>query len=83
MMAFTLSTPTLKRKRLYYNPEDDLVLLREVAGHNPYEDGGRWDTIEKNVQETTGKAFKKRSLQDRVTNLAEKYQKRMEEDQFK
>lgn len=72
-----------KKKRLFYTPEDDLHLLREVAGQNPYDDPERWPKIRENVLEATGKEFSLRSLKERVALLAERFATKAAADEYK
>lgn len=73
----------LKKKRNFYSGNDDFILLREIAGQNPYEDPSRWIFIEHNVREATCKDFSKRSMQDRAKILVERFEKKAKEDLFK
>ncbi|XP_044746591.1 uncharacterized protein LOC123308108 [Coccinella septempunctata] len=56
----------LTPKRLRFSSDDDLALLREFLNNNPLKDAEKWETIQKNVFEITGKNFKVRTLKDHV-----------------
>lgn len=72
-----------KRKRLFYTADDDLLLLREVVGLNPFENRSRWSLIQKNIEKATGKDFKEKGLRDRVSLLVEKFEEKKKSEEFK
>ncbi|CAG9773222.1 unnamed protein product [Ceutorhynchus assimilis] len=56
-----------KRQRL--TDHDDLVLLREVLGLDPFEDSALWLTIQEHICSMTGKTFNVRTLRCRLELL--------------
>ena len=72
-----------QKRRFFFSPEDDLHMLREVVGQNPYEDPNRWTLIQRNILQITGKCISVRTLKDRVKNLVNKYINREKVQQFK
>lgn len=71
------------KKRVHFTNDDDLHLLREVAGQNPYEEPSRWGLIQRNISQVTGKLITERSIKDRVQNLLAKFAEKIEKDEFK
>lgn len=69
-------------KRVYFNNEDDLYLLREVVGQNPYEDNNRWNVIQINIAQIVGKFISVRTLKERVKTLVNKYREKDRTLQF-
>lgn len=61
----TQSTP----KRLRFNADDDLCLLREVVRENPLRDSEKWSTVQQNMQSAVGKEFQIRTLKQHVEIL--------------
>lgn len=43
-----------KRTTVRFNIIDDIVLLKEVIAHNPFEDLSRWDVLHESVVKATG-----------------------------
>ncbi|KAK5648197.1 hypothetical protein RI129_003089 [Pyrocoelia pectoralis] len=70
-------------KRTYFSTEDDLMILREVLGQNPYEDSNRWNFIHLNILQITGKSITTRALQDRVKILVNQYLNKEKKQQIK
>lgn len=58
-------------KRLRFNSDDDLALLRQFVTENPLEDAEKWGNIQKNVAEITGKLFSIRTLKDHLHLILE------------
>ncbi|CAG9762724.1 unnamed protein product [Ceutorhynchus assimilis] len=81
--AGLLSFAMDKRKRLFYTSDDDLLVLREVVGLNPFENRSRWSLIQKNIEKATGKDFKEKGLRDRVSLLVEKFEEKRRMEEFK
>lgn len=71
------------KKRIYFSSDDDIHLLREVVGQNPFEDSNRWNLIQANIIQITGKSINIRTLKDRVKNLVTKYLGKEKVQQFK
>jgi hypothetical protein len=46
-------------KRLRFNADDDLCLLREVVRENPLRDPDKWETIKKNISSAVNITFNK------------------------
>ncbi|CAG9760270.1 unnamed protein product [Ceutorhynchus assimilis] len=57
------------RKRQRFTDHDDLVLLREVLSHNPFENPALWHVIQENVSSLTGKTFVIRTLREHLERL--------------
>ena len=60
--------PTLK-KRLRFGDFDDIILLREVLGLNPFENPNEWVVIQEHVFLITQKKFMIRTLKDHLERL--------------
>ncbi|KAL0112889.1 hypothetical protein PUN28_012266 [Cardiocondyla obscurior] len=58
-----------KPERLRFTILDDLVLLREVAKLNPYEESDRWKTVAERVVNATQKNFSLRCVKEHVDHL--------------
>lgn len=65
-----------ERKKFHFTKEVDLYLAREVVGQNPYEDQKRWNLIQINIMQITGKNILVRTLKERIRNLVSKFQKK-------
>nr|CAH7732538.1 unnamed protein product [Callosobruchus chinensis] len=63
-------------RRLRFGSDDDVLLLKEFISHNPLEDPVRWETIQQNISNSTGKDFKIRTLKDHVQLLLETFRKK-------
>ncbi|CAH1183041.1 unnamed protein product [Ceutorhynchus assimilis] len=57
------------KKRQRFSGHDDLVLLREVLSHNPFENPALWQVIQENVSSLTGKTFVIRTLREHLERL--------------
>ncbi|XP_072383179.1 uncharacterized protein [Diabrotica undecimpunctata] len=57
------------KKRQRFSDHDDLTLLREVLGHNPFVDQTGWNVIQENLFSVTGKQFSIRTLKDHLERL--------------
>ncbi|XP_050513907.1 uncharacterized protein LOC126889568 [Diabrotica virgifera virgifera] len=57
------------RKRQRFSDHDDLTLLREVLGNNPFVDPNAWNVIQENLCSVTGKQFSTRTLKDHLDRL--------------
>jgi hypothetical protein len=44
-------------KRLRFNADDELCLLREVVRENPLQDTDKWETIKKNISSPANITF--------------------------
>jgi hypothetical protein len=55
--------------RLRFTTEDDLILLRDVVGHNPFEEPSKWKQIHTNLLCVSGKNFTVRSVREHVEHL--------------
>lgn len=64
-----LSGPMAKPERLRFTILDDLILLREVSGQNPYEESDRWKTVAERVVKATQKNFSLRCVKEHVDHL--------------
>ncbi|CAG9840698.1 unnamed protein product [Diabrotica balteata] len=58
-----------KKKRLRFRDEDDLALLREVVGLNPFENPQLWVVIQEHIFSATGKKFLIKTLKDHLDLL--------------
>lgn len=58
-----------KPERLRFTILDDLILLREVSGQNPYEESDRWKTVAERVVRETQKNFSLRCVKEHVDHL--------------
>ncbi|KAG5891339.1 hypothetical protein JTB14_034407 [Gonioctena quinquepunctata] len=54
------------KKRMRFREEDDIALLREVAGQNSFSNSGVWDVIREHVFLLTAKNFSVKSLKDHL-----------------
>lgn len=63
----------LNKSRFRFNDDYDLHLAREVVGQNPYEEPKRWNLINVNMIQVTGKSVSVRTLKERIQNLVKKY----------
>lgn len=70
-------------KRMFFTREDDLLLAQEVVGQNPYEDGKRWNIIQCNILQITGKSISVRTIKERTSNLINKFQKKERKQELK
>jgi hypothetical protein len=59
----------VKKTRLRFSDTDDLALLREVLGQNPFIDSRRWSEVASNMTLLTGKTFKEKTLRDHLNLL--------------
>lgn len=59
----------IKRGRLRFKVEDDVVVLKTVLNENPFEDSTRWRRVHLAVCKSTGKAFTLRTIRDHVELL--------------
>uniref|UniRef100_A0A6P7GBX1 Uncharacterized protein LOC114337858 n=1 Tax=Diabrotica virgifera virgifera TaxID=50390 RepID=A0A6P7GBX1_DIAVI len=57
------------KKRQRFSDHDDLTLLREVLGNNPFVDPNAWNIIYKNLCSVTGKQVSIRTLKDHLDRL--------------
>lgn len=64
-----------KIERVRFNINDDLILLRQVLGTNPYERRCNWTTIHENINTITGKKFTLRAIREHVDHLVKLYKK--------
>ncbi|CAG9773544.1 unnamed protein product [Ceutorhynchus assimilis] len=64
---------SLFKARFRFTEEDDVHLLREVLGLNPYEDHSRWTIIQVNMIQIIGNSLSIRTLRERVQNLIKKF----------
>lgn len=67
MEMVQLAVPT--KKRLRFRDEDDIVLLREVAGQNPFLNVDAWEIIQSNVFMHSSKEFSLKTLKDHLDLL--------------
>ncbi|XP_012231480.1 putative uncharacterized protein DDB_G0271982 [Linepithema humile] len=58
-----------KPERLRFTILDDLILLREVSGQNPYEESDRWKIVAERVANATQKNFSLRCVKEHVDHL--------------
>ncbi|EFN86835.1 uncharacterized protein LOC105181052 [Harpegnathos saltator] len=58
-----------KPERLRFTILDDLILLREVSGQNPYEESDRWKIVAERVVKATQKNFSLRCVKEHVDHL--------------
>ncbi|GIX84005.1 uncharacterized protein CDAR_270301, partial [Caerostris darwini] len=63
----------MSNKRVRYNVQDDLIILREIVAVNPYGDSARWTSIQESVCKTTNKIFSTRSVKDHAERLVKLY----------
>ncbi|CAH1099372.1 unnamed protein product [Psylliodes chrysocephalus] len=59
----------IKRSRLRIKKEDDICLIREVAGHNPFLNSKLWTKVKENVNLLCEKNFLLKTLKDHVDLL--------------
>uniref|UniRef100_A0A6P7GRH1 Uncharacterized protein LOC114339912 n=1 Tax=Diabrotica virgifera virgifera TaxID=50390 RepID=A0A6P7GRH1_DIAVI len=79
-----MNTDLLKKaKRLRFTSEDDLLLIRQVRGVNPYFNHERWGDIQESVCEQTGKRFSIRCIKEHVENLINSWIKKERIDKAK
>ncbi|CAH1111658.1 unnamed protein product [Psylliodes chrysocephalus] len=64
-----------KGKRQHFSISEDLYLLREVVGLNPFEDKLRWQIILSKMVSHTQKSFTLRTIKDHVDHLIKLFQK--------
>ncbi|XP_024085015.1 uncharacterized protein LOC106662404 [Cimex lectularius] len=64
---------TTENRRLRFTAADDVALLREVVGSNPFEDPTAWSEIGREVNSTTNKNFTLRCLKEHVEHLIKLY----------
>uniref|UniRef100_A0A6P7FHD6 Uncharacterized protein LOC114330364 isoform X2 n=1 Tax=Diabrotica virgifera virgifera TaxID=50390 RepID=A0A6P7FHD6_DIAVI len=57
------------KKRLRFREEDDLYLLQEVAGQNPFENPFIWESIKANIYSLSQKDFSIKTLKDHLDLL--------------
>lgn len=57
------------KKRLRFSEEDDLNLLREVAGQNPFENPTIWGSIQESIFVLSQKDFSIKTLKDHLDLL--------------
>lgn len=57
------------KKRLRFNEHDDLTLLHEVLGQNPFENPAVWAIIQENMLSVTKKNFSIRTLKEHLELL--------------
>uniref|UniRef100_A0A0A9ZHZ0 Myb-related transcription factor, partner of profilin n=1 Tax=Lygus hesperus TaxID=30085 RepID=A0A0A9ZHZ0_LYGHE len=60
------------RRKVKFEAEDDLFLLKEVAAENPFEDGAKWKGIANKMKAVIAKRFSARNLRERVNHLLSK-----------
>jgi hypothetical protein len=60
-------------KRLRFNADDDLCLLRKVVRENPLQDPDKWETIKKNILLAVTKDFQIRTLKQHLQILLDTY----------
>lgn len=60
---------SLKKKKVRFSEEMDLLLLREVLGQNPFEDYSKWILIQQALQAVLNLEISVRTLKDRLTLL--------------
>lgn len=65
----------MEKQRLRFNVYDDLVLLKEVLKHNPFENVWKWSEIKDTVSSVTGKDFSLRCIKDHLNLLLDIYLK--------
>ncbi|CAN7941985.1 unnamed protein product [Ixodes hexagonus] len=56
-------------KKLRFTFQEDLWLLREVLGSNPYEDSARWTLITDALNRVSGQTFTSRAVRERTERL--------------
>ncbi|VEN48652.1 unnamed protein product [Callosobruchus maculatus] len=54
------------RKRLRFSERDDIVLLREVLGQNPFENPVSWAIVQENMKSLTRKNFSVRTIKEHL-----------------
>lgn len=69
-------------KRIHFNSEDDLYLLREVVALNSYEEPKRWNLIQIHILQVNAKQASIRSLRERTNILVNKYKRLQKKEQF-
>lgn len=74
---------SMPKNKIRFSPEDDIHLLREVFGQNPYEEPKRWQLIAVHMLQITGKNISVRTLRDRVANLVKKFLANAEINRYK
>ncbi|XP_068897053.1 UPF0430 protein CG31712-like isoform X4 [Tenebrio molitor] len=62
--------------RLRFTTEDDLILLRDVVGHNPFKGPSKWKQIQANLLCVSGKNFSIRSVREHVEHLLKLFVKK-------
>lgn len=72
-----------KGKRLRFNPDDDLALLREVVNLNPLGNNENWTAVQENLEKITGKRFIIRTIKDHLQLLLELFNKKEDENKIK
>jgi hypothetical protein len=65
-----------KKKRLRFNADDDLCLLRAVVRENPLQDPDKWETIKKNILLAVTKEFPIRTLKQHLQILLDTYKEK-------
>ncbi|KAF6211255.1 hypothetical protein GE061_014372 [Apolygus lucorum] len=66
-------------RKIKFTSEDDLMLLKEVAAENPFEDGSKWRVVAEKMKRIISKAFTARNLRERVNYLLQRYELHFEE----
>ncbi|XP_075539995.1 uncharacterized protein LOC142574882 [Dermacentor variabilis] len=64
-----MAAPRTSYARSHFTTGDDLCILREVLGTNPFQDARLWPQVAKNLAEATGKTFSLRSIRNRCELL--------------
>lgn len=72
-----------KVKRNRFTNDDDIVLLKEVLGYNPYCDHSRWTNIQESLEKSIGKKFNIRTIKEHVDLLAKQHVRKEEENTVK
>lgn len=73
--------PVFRRLRFQY--EDDLALLREFLNINPIVNEQGWEIIQQHLYLTTGKQFLMKTLKAHLYKLLEEFLKKMAVDQVR
>ncbi|CAG9837902.1 unnamed protein product [Diabrotica balteata] len=75
---FTLSVDVLEKmnKRIRFNSDDDLALLRQVVSQNVLQQPEQWEALRENMIILTKKEFSVRTLRDHLKHLMEIWKKK-------
>lgn len=64
-----------KIERIRFTTDDDLRLLRDVVGLNPFDDPSRWKVIQNNLCKISEKGFSLRAVREHVEHLSKLFVK--------